>query len=377
MRSAPPPERGVLEALRGRAWRDCIPLHASLEITLRCNLRCVHCYNFDRGGVPPPPAPELGLDETVGLLDDLRAAGCLFLSLTGGEPLLHPRFWDILDAAAARRFSVTLLTNGTLLGERTCGRLARFRNLWQVSLSLYGARPETHDAVTRTRGSFRRLREGLRRLRRRGLPAAIKLVVMKANAREVPAMIAMAEGESLPWLVDASISPRHDGTPGSPECRADLSTIESLYRGPLRRLLQKGDTDPSGDDFKCDCARSNVAVSAAGDVWPCIAAPIRGGNLRERRFREIWEGSPAFRRIRGLRLEDFKACAPCPLKAWCPRNPGTAFLAQGDYTAADPRACAEAEIIRRILGGRGATRPAPRAGRATSPAGRRPGRTCP
>ncbi len=348
MKSPAPPECGVLAEVQGRAWRDCIPLHVSLELTLRCNLRCSHCYNFDRDA-PPPSPPDLGFEEILRLLDDLRSAGTLFLSLTGGEPMAHPRFWDILDEAAARRFAVTLLTNGTFLTEEACDRLARYGNLWQASLSLYGACPATHEGITRTEGSFRRTMDGARRLKARGIPSMVKFVVQKANAHEAAAMIRMAEDEDFPYLVDTSITVRYDGTPAAPEGRVDSAALEALYRGPLRPLLTKGNPDPSDDDFKCNCARGNAAVSASGDVWPCVAAPIRAGNVRERPFTEIWAESPVFRRIRGLRLADFEACAPCPLKAWCNRNPGMPYLLNGDYTGADPWTCREAEIIRGIL----------------------------
>ena len=350
MKSAAPPECGVLAGVQGRAWHECIPLHVSLELTLRCNLRCSHCYNFDRDAPRPARAPELAFDEILRLMDDLRSAGTLFLSLTGGEPMTHPRFWDLLDEAARRRFAVTLLTNGTLLEDGDVDRLARHRNLWQVSLSLYGATAATHEGITRTEGSFRRTTDGARRLRARGIPSMLKFLIQEANAGETAAMIGMAGEMDLPCVVDTSLTARYDGASAVPEGRLGPAALEALYRGPLQPLLTRGDPDPSDDDFKCNCARGNAAVSSSGDVWPCIAAPVPAGNIRERRFGGIWNDSPVFRRIRGLRLADFATCAPCRLKAWCNRNPGTPWLLRGDYTGADPWTCREAEIIRGILG---------------------------
>lgn len=343
-------ECGLLSDIHDRAYRECIPLQASLELTLRCNLRCVHCYNYDRSAGAPPPGPELSFDEILGLLDDLRSSGTLFLSLTGGEPMTHPRFWDLLDEAAARRFAVNLLTNGTLLDAEACGRLARYPNLWQVSLSFYGARPETHDAVTRENGSFRRSTEALRLLKQRRLPATIKLVILKQALAEVGDMVAMARKEGLPFFADASITARVDGTRGSLDHRVSSDELESLYRGPLRPLLNGISRGSEDAGFTCNCARGNVAISSTGEVWPCIASPWSAGNIRERKFREIWDDSPVFRRIRGLETADFKSCASCHLKAWCPRSPGGPFLLHGDYTGVDPWTCREAGILRDILG---------------------------
>jgi radical SAM protein with 4Fe4S-binding SPASM domain len=340
---------GLLTELNERAHAACVPLNVTLELTLRCNLRCVHCYNFDRGAPREPGGPELAFEEVRTLLGELREAGTLFLSLTGGEAMAHPRFWEIADEAASRSFALSLLSNGTLLTAEACRRLASYPNLWQVSLSGYGARAETHDAITRSPGSFERTWEGARRLRDLGVRVEMKGIVLRGNAGEVAAFIDAAEAEGLEVSVDPTISGRYDGTQGSLSERVDAGTLAELYAGPLRSLLGPPRPDPVGEeDFRCNCARGNAAVSSSGDVYPCIAAPLRAGNLREGGFRAVWEGSPVFRRIRSLRLSDLKSCAPCGLKRWCRRSPGPAYLLTGDYAGIDPWTCSEASILRNL-----------------------------
>jgi radical SAM protein with 4Fe4S-binding SPASM domain len=342
------PECGILGPLQERAYEACIPLGVSLEITLRCNIRCTHCYNFDRGVARSAPAPELGIEELRPLLDDLRRAGTLFLALTGGEALVHPRFWEILDEAAARAFAVQLLSNGTLLSEGVCDRLAAYPNFWGASLSLYGARPATHDAITRSRGSFERTWAGAERLRARGAAVSLKFILMKGNAEETAEVLQQAAARGFPCDVDATITGRYDGTRGSLAERVDLATLRELYAGPLRFQVGARRAVGSDDDFRCNCARGNAAVSASGDVYPCIAAPVPAGNIRERSFLEIWRESPVFRWIRGLRTQDFRTCAPCALKEWCRRSPGPAYVLHGDYTGVDPWTCGEAQILKEL-----------------------------
>src|SRR6185503_18498489 len=65
----------ILEGLNERAYDGCIPLNVTLELTLRCNIRCTHCYNFDRDLPKASPGPELSMEEIRGLMDDLRRAG--------------------------------------------------------------------------------------------------------------------------------------------------------------------------------------------------------------------------------------------------------------------------------------------------------------
>lgn len=342
----------VVSDLNDRAYEKCIPLNVSLELTLQCNIRCSHCYNFDRDTAGPVPGAQLSLEEIRPLLDELRGLGTLFLSLTGGEALVHPRFWDVMDEAAARAFAVQLLSNGTLLSDDLCDRLATYPNFWGASISVYGARPETHDGITGVRGSFRRTMEGSRRLAERGIGVGLKFILMKANAGEISGMMELADRSGLPYSIDPIITGRYDGTQGSLRTRVDHETIEALYRGPLRPFLKAGKSDPADDEFKCTCARGNAAVSATGDVYPCIATPLVAGNIRKERFTTIWRESPVFQWIRGLTLADFKSCAPCALKAWCHRSPGPAVVLHGDFTGVDPWICREAEILRDVQSGR-------------------------
>ncbi len=335
-----------LQELNERAAAACVPLNVTLELTLRCNLRCVHCYNFDRDLPRPAGAPELSMGEVRALLLDLRRAGTLFLTVTGGEAMAHPGFWQVLDEAAAHSFAVTVLSNGTLLSAAACDRLASYANLWGVSLSLYGARAATHDGVTRSAGSFDRTMAGARRLKERGVRAGLKYIVLASNAGEAGAMLEASEAEGFEVQVDPAITGRYDGTFGSLDQRVEGRALEELYRGPLRDLAGRGPAAPSEDDFTCNCARGNAAVSATGEVYPCISVPLRAGSIRERSFGEIWAGSPVFRRFRNLRAEDFKECAPCALRPWCRRSPGPAYVLTGDSTGVDPWTCREAAILR-------------------------------
>lgn len=335
---------------RAQAWafEKVVPINVAFELTERCNIRCLHCYNHDRDrqeGACADEAPELSTDEILRVLGEVREAGCMFLAFTGGEALAHPELFTFLDRARDLNMAVQLLSNGTLLRPGVAARLATYRNLLGVSVSIYGATPEVHDGITQVRGSFRRTWDGVRRLRAAGVVVRLKLILMRQNAHEVAAMRAQAEAEGHPYLVDLTITARHDGTRGSLTTRIGRADLERLYRGPLRDLVQDG---PKPADGPCNCARGNAAISARGDVYPCISVPWSGGNVRERPFAEIWRDSPVFQRLRGLRLADYPSCAPCDKRDYCSRNRGAAFTASGDYTGVDPFVCETAEVTRAV-----------------------------
>jgi radical SAM protein with 4Fe4S-binding SPASM domain len=350
---------GDAGALLGRAhewaYKNHVPLNASIELTLRCNIRCLHCYNFDRD--EPRAAcdkPELSTEEILRVMDELRAAGCLFVALTGGEALSHPDLFVFIDHARKLNLSVQLLTNGTMLKPGVAARLATFENLLGVSVSLYGATAEVHDAVTQMPGSFRRTWDGIKSLRHVGVSVRLKYILMRQNAHEAAAMRATAEETGLPYLMDLTITSRHDGSNGSLATRLDRGQLEELYRGPLYDIALRKPREHTDETFPCNCARGNVGITATGDVIPCVSVPWPAGNVREQSFAEIWKSSPVFQKIRGLKIADYEHCAPCDHQKYCKRNRGAALTASGSYTGIDPFVCAQAEIAHQIADERAA-----------------------
>jgi AdoMet-dependent heme synthase len=347
--------------VQGMAAARTVPFNVSLELTLNCNIRCLHCYNLDRdeprhGACGPgdaaadqPQKPDLTRDEILSLLGDLRDAGCLVLALTGGEVLTYPHLFAVLDRARELNLAVQLLTNGTMLQPGVAARLASYRNLLGVSISLYGATADVHDGVTQIAGSFRRTWDGAQRLRAAGIAVRLKFIVMRQNAHEVAEMRAQAQARDFPYMVDVTITSRHDRTRGSLATRVTDDQLRDLYRGPLRDLLPDGTQPMTEDRFPCNCARGNCAITVTGDVQPCISVPWPAGNVRERPFIDIWRTSPVFQKIRGLRVADYEACAPCPDKPYCSRNRGAAFTHSGSYTGTDPFVCRTAAITREVV----------------------------
>lgn len=344
-----------------RAFARTVPLNAMIELTLDCNIRCRHCYNFDRdeprragarsscGGeaVTPP----LSIEEILDLLGQLRAAGCLFLGLTGGEVLGYPHLLAVLDRARELHFAVQLLTNGTLLRPGMAAQLAGYRNLLGLSVSLYGASPEVHDSITQVRGSWQRTWQGIERMRGLGVAVRLKFIVMRQNAHEAGAMRARAEAGRYTYQIDFTITSRHDGTQGSLATRVDDDQLVELHRGPLRDMLSNRPRRAVEEISPCNCARGNCAVLSNGDVTPCISVPWPAGNIRQQRFIDIWRSSAVFERIRGLGTADYEACAPCSDRAYCGRPRGAAYVASGSYTGIDPFVCRTAAVRREVLEG--------------------------
>ena len=128
--------RDFSKRLRERVAGKRIPLSGSLELTFRCNLRCVHCY-LDGQHTPSPEQHELTTSEITDIIDQIVAEGCLWLLLTGGEPLVRPDWKEIYLYAKRKGLIITLFTNGTLLTPEDADFLAEWRPLRGGDLALW------------------------------------------------------------------------------------------------------------------------------------------------------------------------------------------------------------------------------------------------
>src|SRR5262249_32954367 len=157
-------------------------------------------------------------------------------------------------------------------------------------------------------GAFLRSVAGARASRDAGLGVKLSFVLTRRNAGQTEAMIALGTELGVPWTFDPQITARYDGS-RTDDLPVAGPTLAALYRGPLRHRIPPPIENPTS--VQCACARSVAGISAFGEVYPCIGAPVASGSLRRQSFHEIWTGSPQLNWIRGLRLDDFAACKSC------------------------------------------------------------------
>jgi radical SAM protein with 4Fe4S-binding SPASM domain len=323
--------------LLARAQDQCIPIDAVWELTRRCNLACQHCYVCRDAA-----AAELTTDECLRILPQLAEAGTLFLVLTGGEPLLRADFFDIAAEARRYEFALRIFTNGMLVDAAAADRLAALSPL-AVEVSVLGARPETHDFLTRKRGSYERAVRALGLLRERGVHTVAKTVIMDANVSEFDDWVRWAGQAADRYAFDLLVIPDRAGGPGPLQRRMTPEQLRQFYRAHLDGPLPAPPTGAPGDSPMCGAGRNTVAIGADGSVLPCIVYPETAGSLRDRSFTRIWQESPILRRIREIRWRDLRECATCADFHLCGRCPAVAGLEHGDVLGPSRAACQIAE----------------------------------
>ena len=163
-----------------RAWNDNRLMSVLLELTYACNLNCTFCYNdLTLGG------QRLSLVQYRELLEDLASLGVLTLSLSGGEPLAHPHFFDIASHARSLGFVIRIKTNGHAVREAVARRIRDEVDPFLIEVSVHGARAETHDRQTRVPGSFERLVANIGTMKSLGLRVKVNSVLTRWNEKEV------------------------------------------------------------------------------------------------------------------------------------------------------------------------------------------------
>lgn len=313
------------EAFRARAARTRTPIAATLELTRRCNLRCVHCYLGDQAAQWLLQDRELDAAAVKAAISDWVEAGCLYLTLTGGEPLLRPDFPEIYRHARESGLVVTVFTNGTLVADETAA-LFRACPPRKVEISLYGATAATHDAITGVPGSHARAWAGIRRLQDAGVRVVLKTVLMKPNLAEREALERQAAAIGAAFRHDAAIFPCLDGARAplalrvAPEeaVRADLATAER--RAMWREKIAQTAAHPAGERlYACAAGRSAFHADPFGGLSPCLLAEPFRCESAGRAFRDVWSGELGAIQDRKRARADTSfagdlrgACAHCP-----------------------------------------------------------------
>lgn len=328
-----------------------VPVSVQIQLTDRCNLRCEFCYNS-----LVHKEAELSFDEVCDILDQIRALGTLYVCLTGGEPTLHPRFFDICREIKARGFALEMITNGTLMCEAHYDFLAEVKPRY-VAISVHGMNADSHERLTRTPESFARTMHSIKNLHERGVKVEIRVPVTRYNQSEVEELVAFADGLGINYRIDCNISHREDFDDSSSGPRMDTDGIrEFRVLDWMRRLKKSGPVDLTGNlveqidgNHLCAAGNTYAYIDSVGVLHPCPSYQRPIGSLRKASFAELWHGNDFLQKLRAMTYGKVTGCQGCEDKPFCSFCPGDARLEGMDPEngwALYERACTDASSNR-------------------------------
>ena len=316
----------LMQDVTSKAFRLNVPLNVQLDLTYRCNERCVHCYldHHDHG--------EMTTAEIKHLLQDMADAGVFILTLSGGEIFVRKDIFEIIEHARRLMFCVRLKTNATLIGEQEATRLSDLA-IESIQVSIYSHRADVHDAVTLLPGSLDRSLKAIRFLKAHGLKVIIANVLMTNNAKDYAKVRRLAADLGVECTLDPTITPMMDGDRSVLSLGVDHEALSEVFRD--EELV--GDAEsfcaiPAevGEDYlestPCSAGHTACYVSPYGDVFPCVQFPLPTGNVRREHFIDIWRHSTQMNEVRSIRVKDLPTCSSCTHASSCSRCPGLAYM---------------------------------------------------
>lgn len=330
--------RQYLDAFNKTLAHDRVPLAGSIELTQKCNLKCMHCYLGGNGC-----EQELDTQKWISIINDITDAGCLFLLITGGEPLLRPDFARIYKHAKTRGLLVTVFSNGALVSNSLADLFADMPPQL-VEISIYGAKPETHDQITGVPGSFERSLSGARLLLARNTKVTLKTILMKPNRLEFFDMENMAKELGAKFRFDAAIFPCFNGDKRPIDLRVDPEeVVEKDFADPKRQkewmdYYEKARNFPREDTlYSCGAGLTNFYIDAAGALKPCLMIHHISSDLTKNSFQHAWNNvMPRIFKKNGA--GDY-ACSTCDMRALCDYCPAFFRLENGSETKRSEYLC--------------------------------------
>jgi len=322
------------------------PLWLLLELTYRCPLHCVFCYNptdFARTG------PEIATADWVRVLREARALGAVQLGLSGGEPLVREDLEVIVAEAHALGYYINLITSGVGL---TRARIAALKaaGLDHIQLSFQDSTREMNDFLSSTR-TFELKAQVAALIREYGYPMVLNVVLHRLNIDHVGQILEMAQALGAQYVELANTQyygwawlNREQLLPS----RAQLEHAEAAtqrFRARVGGQMQIYFVVPDYFETRPKACMKGLgsvflAIAPDGTAMPCHAARMLPGldlpNVQQSDIRSIWYDSPAFNRFRGEAWMK-EPCRSCPERS---KDFGgcrcQAYLLTGDATNTDP-----------------------------------------
>ena len=312
-----------------------VPISASIEITRRCNNRCVHCYSNLPLTDQSARRNEMRAAEHYRILDELEVAGCLWVLFTGGEIFARRDFLDIYAYAKQQGFLITLFTNGTLITPDIADYLVQMPPFY-IEITLYGRTRETYEKVTGVAGSYDRCLEGIRLLTERKLPLKLKSMALTVNQSEIWQMKRFAEEDlGLEFRFDALINPRYDcsqrplGVRLAPVDVVKLDLLDPKRVAEWQKFAAKFGGPPRSDTearqlWRCGGGLNAFAIDPYGKMRMCAMSQDDAYDLRHGSFEQGWE--PALYQLRQKSITRQTKCVTCGIRSMCGMCPANAQL---------------------------------------------------
>jgi radical SAM protein with 4Fe4S-binding SPASM domain len=318
-----------------------VPLIMSWNVTRECNLKCGHCYI---NATEKKLGNELSTKEGKVLMDQIYEVSRPLLVLSGGEPLLRPDIFELIEYGSKKGLKMGLGSNGYLIDDAVAKKL-KTAGIATVSISLDSHISAQHDEFRGVEGAWERAVNACKALRKNNVLVQVNTTLTHENYNQIDDIMTLAESIGVENFHLFFLVPTGRGTKLtdiSPQKYEDMitTTFAKVHRhrlnvrpscAPQFMRIAKG----MGLDMRqwirgCIAGMYYCRIYPNGDVTPCPYLPIKLGNVREQSFKDIWFNSPVFKNLRNPNCLKGK-CGACEYKALCGGCRARAYGLSSDF----------------------------------------------
>jgi|GEM_PF-1067044 len=311
------------------------PVYGHIELTYRCNYACLHCCCQGSENI----AKELTTKEILKILDDIHQAGCLWLAISGGDPLLRDDFKIIYYYAKKKGFLITLLTNGYLLNKKLIDYLAKYPPI-SIDITVNSMDEKIYRHVTGApRRALKKVKDNIEYAAKKGLSIIIKANAMKPNKNCIPqikkwaaALPSKSPEKLFNFRYDPIIYPRFNGDTSPCRLRLnqkELATLAKLdpdiaceERERKHKTISK--TCRNNKIYYCNTYRDHFFIDPFGSLKFCSNTYDYSIDLKKISFKEGF-----YKKIPLLAKACFTTdspCKDCHIRNICYSCPAAALL---------------------------------------------------
>lgn len=313
-------------------------MNVTIEITSLCNLKCGHCYVDDRQN--KSRCEYLNFESIKKIVDEALKLNAITITITGGEPLTHPNFIDIIKYIKQKGFIVFLKTNGTLITEKNISDIKMYVDF--VYITKYGCSEQVYEETTQSAGSYSKYMQAKNLLQQHKVPYQENAVLLKDNESELETLL------NTTSLMDVHITANCDA-PYAIQHRPSDAALLDYYRSKRPELLLGKYDGIDVETPVCNCGTRSLTVNAAGEINPCTNFYYSLGNCRDCSLEDVWFSIKRETLVEKCRFKNFAKCLNCPDRKYLLTvSPCNNYAETGDMNAISNEMCRHCLLLKQV-----------------------------
>jgi len=321
------------------AKENKIPISATIELTPFCNFSCLMCYVRLTKEQAEQQGELLTKERILSIAQQAKDMGTLYLTLTGGEPLARPDFWEIYSELNKMGFLISIMSNGSLIDDDTMKKFDEYGMPYYVKLTLYGASNDTYKKVCKIEKGFTKIENAVTLLKRFKVPFNLSATIVRENADDLVEMYKIAKEWGVPLQHTVSVVKSARGATNSAE--TSRFAFEEFVDSLTREQLEKNKLPKKDSAFSwCASYGKSFWLTWNGHLQLCsfMNGPyVKIGTDLNAAWLELNEMLNS--------LKEPKECENCEYSEFCQRCPGLLCSESGSAEKISESVCNTAKAL--------------------------------